>query len=88
MKELLIALAQNVRKNESGCLKYLVLEQRGSDSTRPDMVLIEEWKSQEVLDNHHKQSYLKDTHDKLEKEDLVLQPELILVVDQVWGFGG
>ena len=50
------------------------------------MVLLEKWHSQESLDHHHKQSYLADTHKALEKENLVLKPELILVVDQVWGF--
>ena len=46
------------------------------------------WLSKEDLEEHHKTEYLKDTHEKLEKEDLLMQPELIKVVDQVWGFEG
>ena len=88
VKEILISLAKNVHKNEKGCIKYLVLEQRSSDADRPDMVLIEEWLSQDALDKHHKTSYLKDTHNKLEKEDLVVNSEVIKVVDQVYGFDG
>ena len=88
LKEVLISLAQNVHNNEEGCVKYLVYEQRGSDAERPDMVLVEEWLSQEVLDHHHGQSYLKETHKIIEEEDLVYKPELIKIVDQVWGFQG
>lgn len=52
------------------------------------MVLLEVWESQAALDNHHKQKYLKETHDALEKEDLVVREEVIKVVDLVWGFEG
>ena len=52
----------------------------GSDESR--------WLSQDDLENHHKQSYLLDTHKKLEDEDLVIKPEVIKVVEQVWGFEG
>lgn len=46
------------------------------------------WLSQGHLNNHHTQHYLKDTHEKLEKEDLLLEPEVIKVVEQVYGFEG
>lgn len=46
------------------------------------------WLSQAALDNHHKQHYLKETHEKLEKEDLLSEPEIIKVVEQVYGFEG
>lgn len=42
VKSILVSLAQNVHANEKGCVKYLVLEQRGTDADRPDMILIEE----------------------------------------------
>ena len=63
-------------------------EQRSSDAERPDMVLVEEWLSQDVLEHHHRQSYLKETHRIIEEEDLVCEPESIKIVDQVWGFHG
>lgn len=88
VKEILISLARMVQQHEEGCTKYLVLEQRSDDAARPDMVLIEEWLSQDALNNHHNQNYLKDTHNQLEQEDLVVEPEVIRVVDQVWGFEG
>ena len=46
------------------------------------------WLSQAHLNNHHTQHYLKGTHEKLEKEDLLLEPEVIKVVEQVYGFEG
>lgn len=46
------------------------------------------WLSPAHLDNHHEQHYLKETHEKLEKEDLLLEPEVIKVVEQVYGFEG
>ena len=112
VKSILVSLAREVHANETGCVKYLVLEQTSADSDRPDMVLIEEyadslcsltreksadgshffclgrWRSQADLDKHHEQQYLKDTHSKLEKEDLLVEPELIKVVEQVYGFEG
>ena len=52
------------------------------------MVLLEVWESQKVLDQHHEQVYLKATHKALEKEDLCVKDELIMVCDEVWGFEG
>ena len=46
------------------------------------------WLSQADLDKHHEQQYLKETHEKLEKEDLLVEPEVIKVVEQVYGFDG
>ena len=46
------------------------------------------WVSQADLDKHHEQQYLKETHEKLEKEDLLVEPEVIKVVEQVYGFDG
>lgn len=86
VKEILISLAQNVHQHEPGCHKYLVFEQRSSDADRPNMVLIEEWASEEALEEHHRQMYLKETHQKLEQENLVEKQEEIKVVDLVWGF--
>ncbi|KAG7002088.1 dTDP-4-amino-4,6-dideoxygalactose transaminase [Physcia stellaris] len=88
VEEILTSLAKNVHKNENGCVKYLVLRQTSANAERPDMVLIEEWLSQDDLENHHKQVYLKDTHKALEEEDLLVEPEVIKVVEQVWGFEG
>ena len=42
VKSILVSLAKNVHANEKGCVKYHVLEQRGNDADRPDMILIEE----------------------------------------------
>ena len=44
------------------------------------------WRSQADLDKHHEQSYLKETHETLAEEDLLMEPELIKVVEQAYGF--
>ena len=44
------------------------------------------WRSQEDLDKHHERAYLKETHRKLEEEDLLTGPEVIRVVERVYGF--
>lgn len=44
------------------------------------------WRSQAALDNHHQQDYLKETHQAIEKEDLLTKPEVIKVVEQLYIF--
>ena len=95
-----MSLAKTVHENEPGCVKYLVFEQRkdqssssdgnveGSGISESEIILIEEWVSQDALNNHHKQQYLKDHHKVLENEKLVRKDEDIRFVEQVWGFEG
>ena len=84
----MLSLSQNVKEQEKGCTKYLLFEQRSTDADRPDVILIEEWASQEALDRHGEQSYLKETHQALEREDLVIRDQEVKFMDEVWGFSG
>lgn len=52
------------------------------------VLLDDRWRSKEDLDKHRETTYLKDTHEKLEVEDLLVGPEVIKTVDHVWGFEG
>ena len=98
VSSLLVSLAKAVNEHECGCVRYLVLEQRRHQSSSSDgnledtatggsdIILFEEWVSQDALNNHHKQQYLKEHHKVLENERLVRKDEDIKFVEQRWGF--
>ncbi len=55
---LVTQLVQETRKNETGCIRYELLQ----DAQSPNLLtLLEEWESQEALNSHMKSKHFQET---------------------------
>jgi len=84
IKELLTELANNVKENEPGAIKYEVFEEYdGKEGNK--IVVIEIYKDQETFDAHFQTDYFKKLGESLPAEDLAAAP---LDVKKIKPFAG
>jgi quinol monooxygenase YgiN len=56
------SLVEDTNKNDAGCISYTLCQELGNPQV---LAMIEEWESQEALDNHMKAKHFLDNIPKL-----------------------
>ncbi|KAH7113201.1 hypothetical protein B0J11DRAFT_541649 [Dendryphion nanum] len=91
LREALLQLADTVKKVETECMQYQVIEIDISNGEGPSsnimFKLLEQWTNKIALENHTKREWLIEHRQMLDREKVLASDESIQPVAIIGGFG-